>query len=102
MQQNIEDLIIENNEVKGCITKLGLKIYSQVLILSTGTFLGGSIHIGNNVQKGGRMGDKSISLLSEKLRCFPFRINRLKTGTPPRIDIKSINYNSLIKQPSDK
>ena len=102
LQQNINDLIIEKCEVKGCITNLGVRIYSKTLILSTGTFLGGSIHIGNKTQLGGRIGDKPSNILSERLRSLPLRINRLKTGTPPRIDINSINYKKLEKQPSDK
>ena len=101
LQQNVIDIIIENETIKGCITSLGIKIYCEALILATGTFLGGSIHIGNKTQFGGRIGDKPSNALSKKLKEMPLKISRLKTGTPPRIDINSIDYTLLEKQPSD-
>merc|ERR1712072_61943 len=102
LQQSVKDLIIKNHTILGCITELDIKIYSKTLILCTGTFLGGIMHIGNKNKQGGRAGDKSTNILSQRLRSLPFRIGRLKTGTPPRIDSKSINYNLLMEQYSDQ
>ncbi|MFI4847401.1 MAG: tRNA uridine-5-carboxymethylaminomethyl(34) synthesis enzyme MnmG [Candidatus Makana argininalis] len=94
-QQTVKKLIIENNNIIGIITKIGYKFYSNSIVLTLGTFLDGKIHIGMSKLQGGRMGHQpSISLLKD-LSNLSFKINRLKTGTPPRIDARSINFNNL-------
>ncbi len=99
-QQSVDDLIIEHDIIKGVITQIGLKFFADKVILTTGTFLGGVIHIGKNNYSGGRAGD-SASNLSKKLANYNFNIARLKTGTPPRLDGRTINYDNLVKQHSD-
>ena len=100
-QQAVDDLIIENNRVQGVITQMGLVFRARSVVLTTGTFLGGKIHIGLSNYAGGRAGDPPSSRLSEKLRELPFTVDRLKTGTPPRIDGRSINYSELEVQHGD-
>ncbi|MFV1993333.1 MAG: tRNA uridine-5-carboxymethylaminomethyl(34) synthesis enzyme MnmG, partial [Acidiferrobacterales bacterium] len=101
-QQSVEDLIVENNRVAGVITQMGLKFRAKTVILTTGTFLGGIIHIGLENFQGGRAGDEPSNALAKRLRALPFRVDRLKTGTPPRIDGRTINYEALEKQPGDE
>ncbi len=100
-QDEVISLIIKNNSIKGVIT-LKRKIYSNIVIISTGTFLNSKIFIGNIIKKGGRINDHSSLKLAKFLSKYSFRINYLKTGTPPRILEKSINYKYLEKQKSDK
>jgi len=100
-QQAVEDLIIENDQVVGVITQMGLKFKCKTAILTVGTFLGGLIHIGESNHSGGRAGDPPSIALSKRLRDLPFRVDRLKTGTPPRIDTRSIDYTELQEQPGD-
>ena len=100
-QQAVEDLIIENDQVVGVITQMGLKFKCKTAILTVGTFLGGLIHIGESNHSGGRAGDPPSIALSRRLRDLPFRVDRLKTGTPPRIDTRSIDYSELKEQPGD-
>jgi len=100
-QQSVEDLIIENDQVVGVITQMGLKFKCKTAILTVGTFLGGLIHIGESNHSGGRAGDPPSIALSKRLRELPFRVDRLKTGTPPRIDTRSIDYSELQEQPGD-
>ncbi len=100
-QQAVDDLIIENDQVVGAITKMGLNFRAKSVILTTGTFLGGRIHIGLSNYEGGRAGDPPANALSKRLRELPFNVERLKTGTPPRIDGRSIDYSVLQEQPSD-
>ncbi len=100
-QQAVDDLIVENDKVTGVITQMGLQFFAKVVVLTVGTFLGGRIHIGRSNYQGGRAGDPPANALSERLRQLPFRVGRLKTGTPPRIDAKSINYTNLAAQPGD-
>lgn len=100
-QQAVDDLIIENHHIVGVITQMGLHFYAHTVILTTGTFLAGKIHIGLNNYQGGRAGDPAAVNLANKLREMPFRISRLKTGTPPRIDGRTIDYTKLEKQPGD-
>ena len=102
LQQEVKDFIMENNSIKGCITDMEQAIYAKTVILSTGTFLGGVMHVGRKSKKGGRAGDNSINILSRKIRSLPFRVKRLKTGTPPRIEKNSINFYDLEKQPADE
>jgi len=100
-QQEISGLIVDNNHVKGVQTRLGPRFMAQAVVITAGTFLGGLIHIGLNNYRGGRAGDAPSDLLSAGLRDLPFRVDRLKTGTPPRIDGKSIDFRQLEPQPGD-
>jgi tRNA uridine 5-carboxymethylaminomethyl modification enzyme len=101
LQQEVCDLIVQNNTVLGVETHLGLKIYSKSVILTTGTFLGGKLFIGNKVLDGGRIAEKPSHLLAQRLRALPLQIGRLKTGTPARIDRRSLDFSLFEKQPSD-
>lgn len=100
-QQAVDDLIIAGDRVGGVVTKMGLKFRAQAVVLTAGTFLAGRIHIGLSNYEGGRAGDPPANALARRLRELPFRIARLKTGTPPRIDGRSIDYSQLQEQPSD-
>jgi tRNA uridine 5-carboxymethylaminomethyl modification enzyme len=100
-QQPVDDLIIENNRVKGVITQMGLEFFADKVILTSGTFLGGIIHIGKQNYQGGRAGDAPANVLSERLRSYDLGVGRLKTGTPPRLDGRTINFNVLQKQEGD-
>ena len=100
-QQAVDDLIIENDTVKGVITQMGLKFHAQSVVLTVGTFLGGRIHIGLENYEGGRAGDPPANALSRTLRALPFNVERLKTGTPPRIDMRTIDFSDLQAQPGD-
>jgi len=101
-QQAVEDLIIEQDKVTGVVTQMGLKFSARTVVLTVGTFLGGKIHIGESHYAGGRAGDPPSIALAKRLRDLPFRVGRLKTGTPPRIDGRSIDYSSLQEQPGDE
>ena len=100
-QQAVDDLIVENDRVTGVVTQMGLKFRSRTVVLTVGTFLGGLIHIGESHHSGGRAGDPPSIALANRLRELPFRVDRLKTGTPPRIDSRSIDYSELQEQPGD-
>jgi len=100
-QQTVDDLVVENDRVVGVVTQVGLRFSAQVVILTVGTFLGGLIHIGMKNHRGGRAGDPASIGLAERLRALPFRVDRLKTGTPPRIASSSIDYSLLVEQPGD-
>ncbi|MCW8903470.1 tRNA uridine-5-carboxymethylaminomethyl(34) synthesis enzyme MnmG [Sedimenticola sp.] len=100
-QQAVDDLIVEGERVTGVVTQMGLKFQARAVVLTTGTFLGGRIHIGLNNYEGGRAGDPPANALSRRLRELPFNVSRLKTGTPPRIDSRTIDYSRLAKQPGD-
>ena len=101
-QQAVDDLLIENNRVCGVITQMGLVFRSSTVVLTTGTFLGGKIHIGMENHAGGRAGDPPSISLANKLRQLPFRVDRLKTGTPPRIDARTVDFTRLEQQWGDK
>lgn len=101
-QQTVADLIIENGVVAGVLTQIGLRFYCRNVVLSTGTFLGGRIHIGLENYTGGRAGDAASIALADRLREMPFQVGRLKTGTPPRIDGRSIDFSKLAVQEGDK
>ena len=101
-QQSVDDLIIENQEVRGVVTQIGLKFFAYIVVLTSGTFLGGTIHIGNFNYAGGRLGDAPANALAKKLKSYNLVTGRLKTGTPPRLDGRSINYDGLQKQVSDE
>lgn len=100
-QQAVEDLLIVEGRVCGVVTQMGLRIPAKTVILTTGTFLGGHIHIGASQYAGGRAGDPPANALAARLRDLPFRVDRLKTGTPPRIDGRTIDYTTLFEQPGD-
>lgn len=101
-QQAVDDLIIENNQVIGVVTQMGLKYFAPTVVLCTGTFLGGKIHIGMENHSGGRAGDPPSIALADRLREMPFNVDRLKTGTPPRIDARSVDFSTLEEQWGDK
>lgn len=101
-QQAVDDILIEQDHVTGVVTQMGLKIEARSVILTAGTFLAGKIHIGLNHYEGGRAGDPPAKTLAHHLRERPFRINRLKTGTPPRIDGRTVDFSVLEKQEGDK
>ncbi|WMY97461.1 MAG: tRNA uridine-5-carboxymethylaminomethyl(34) synthesis enzyme MnmG [Arsenophonus sp.] len=101
-QEEVEDLIIKNNQIFGVKTKLGFNFFSKSVILTVGTFLDGKIHIGLKQFKGGRASDFSASTLSLKLKELSFKTGRLKTGTPPRLDSKTIDFSKLETQFGDK
>ena len=100
-QQAVTDLIVENEQVVGVETEMGLKFKAKTVVLSTGTFLGGLIHIGLENYQGGRAGDPPANKLSQRLRELPFNVDRLKTGTPPRLDGRTIDFSVLQEQPGD-
>ncbi|KFK92095.1 MULTISPECIES: tRNA uridine-5-carboxymethylaminomethyl(34) synthesis enzyme MnmG [unclassified Serratia (in: enterobacteria)] len=100
-QQAVEDLIVENDRVVGAVTQMGLKFRAKAVVLTVGTFLDGKIHIGLENYSGGRAGDPPSISLSQRLRELPLRVNRLKTGTPPRIDARTIDFSVLAEQHGD-
>ncbi|WP_049723037.1 tRNA uridine-5-carboxymethylaminomethyl(34) synthesis enzyme MnmG [Gilvimarinus polysaccharolyticus] len=101
-QQAVDDLIVEQDQVRGAITQMGLKFYANQVVLTAGTFLGGLIHIGMQNHSGGRAGDPPAQALSQRLREYPLRVDRLKTGTPPRIDAKTVDFSELQEQWGDE
>ena len=101
-QQSVDDLILEGDQVKGVITQMGLKFTAKSVVLTVGTFLAGQIHIGLQNYTGGRAGDPASIGLAERLRNMNLRVERLKTGTPPRIDARSVNFEGLQEQWGDK
>jgi len=101
-QQSVDDLILEGDRVVGVRTSMGLNFKAHSVVLTAGTFLAGKIHIGMSNYAGGRAGDPPADSLAQRLRALPFRVDRLKTGTPPRIDGRTINYEVLGEQPGDQ
>lgn len=100
-QQPVDDLVVENDRVVGVVTQAGLRFSAKAIVLTVGTFLGGLIHIGLQNHQGGRAGDPASIALAQRLRALPFRVDRLKTGTPPRIATNSIDFSVLTEQPGD-
>lgn len=100
-QQSVDDLVIQDDSVTGVVTNMGLTFNAPTVVLTVGTFLGGIIHVGMDKQSGGRAGDAPSNALATRLRELPFTVDRLKTGTPPRIDGLSVNYEGLEEQPGD-
>ncbi|MHA3886218.1 tRNA uridine-5-carboxymethylaminomethyl(34) synthesis enzyme MnmG [Stutzerimonas degradans] len=100
-QQAADDLIVEQDVVKGVVTQMGLRFFATSVVLTTGTFLGGLIHIGLQNYSGGRAGDPPSIALAQRLRELPLRVGRLKTGTPPRIDGRSVDFSQMTEQPGD-
>ncbi len=101
-QQAVDDLIVEGERVVGVVTQMGLHFHAPAVVLTVGTFLGGRIHIGLTNCEGGRAGDPPANTLAQRLRELPFQVERLKTGTPPRIDARSIDFSKLEAQPGDR
>ncbi|OZG73231.1 tRNA uridine-5-carboxymethylaminomethyl(34) synthesis enzyme MnmG [Hahella sp. CCB-MM4] len=100
-QQAADDLIMDGDTVTGVVTQMGLRFFATSVVLTTGTFLGGIIHIGLQNHSGGRAGDPPSIALANRLREMPFRVGRLKTGTPPRIDAKTVDFSVMQAQPGD-
>jgi len=100
-QQAADDLVVEQDQVKGVVTQMGLRFLADNVVLTTGTFLGGLIHIGLQNYSGGRAGDPPSLALARRLRELPLRVGRLKTGTPPRIDGRSVDFSQMTEQPGD-
>lgn len=100
-QQACDDLIVEQDQVVGVVTQMGLKFRAKTVVLTVGTFLGGQIHIGLQSNSGGRAGDPPSIALAKRLRELPFRVDRLKTGTPPRIDARTVDFSVMQAQPGD-
>ncbi|MCW8888490.1 MAG: tRNA uridine-5-carboxymethylaminomethyl(34) synthesis enzyme MnmG, partial [Gammaproteobacteria bacterium] len=100
-QQAAEDLVVDGDRVVGVTTQMGLSFSAPTVVLTTGTFLGGVIHIGQVNYQGGRAGDPPANALAHRLRELPFRVERLKTGTPPRIDGRSVDFSVMEEQPGD-
>jgi len=100
-QQAVDDLIVTGEQVTGVITQMGLHFYAPHVVLTTGTFLGGKIHIGLENSSGGRAGDPPSIALAQRLRELPFHVGRLKTGTPPRIDARSVDFSVMQAQEGD-
>ncbi|WP_293387389.1 tRNA uridine-5-carboxymethylaminomethyl(34) synthesis enzyme MnmG [Nevskia sp.] len=100
-QQEVDDLIVEGEAVRGVVTRAGLRFTARAVVLTVGTFLAGKIHVGMVNHQGGRAGDAPSNALAARLRELPLRVGRLKTGTPPRIDGRTINYDGLSEQPGD-
>ena len=101
-QETVDDLIVVQGRVAGIVTSGGLQFRSRTEVLSVGTFLGGIIHVGLKKQAGGRAGDGPSNRLADRLRELPFKVGRLKTGTPPRIDGKTVDFEELEVQPGDE
>lgn len=100
-QQEVVDILVENNRAVGAVTKMGLTFKAKAVILTAGTFLAGKIHIGLDNYAGGRAGDPAATMLADRLRDLNLRVDRLKTGTPPRLDARTINFDVLAKQHGD-
>lgn len=100
-QDMVVNLLVENNQVKGIQTTLGFPIKARSVILTAGTFLNGKIHIGNKSFKGGRSGERASAGITEELVALGFETDRMKTGTPPRVDARSLDFSKMIEQPGD-
>ncbi|MDP2139665.1 MAG: tRNA uridine-5-carboxymethylaminomethyl(34) synthesis enzyme MnmG [Gammaproteobacteria bacterium] len=100
-QQPVDDLIVNGETVAGVVTQMGLRFFAPTVVLTTGTFLGGKIHIGLENSSGGRAGDPPSIALAQRLRELPFNVGRLKTGTPPRIDARSVDFSVMEAQAGD-
>jgi len=101
-QQEADDLIIEADRVSGVVTQMGVRFHARTVVLTVGTFLGGRIHIGLSNHQGGRAGSPPSNALAQRLRALPLRVNRLKTGTPPRIDGGTVDFSQLLIQRGDE
>ncbi|MBK8752517.1 MAG: tRNA uridine-5-carboxymethylaminomethyl(34) synthesis enzyme MnmG [Candidatus Competibacteraceae bacterium] len=100
-QQSVTDLIVEGERVTGAVTQTGIRFSAGAVVLTAGTFLAGLMHVGMSNYEGGRAGDPPANALAARLRELPLQVGRLKTGTPPRLDGRSIDYSQLTEQPGD-
>lgn len=100
-QQACDDLIVVNGEVQGVVTQMGVRFLSDTVVLTTGTFLNGLVHIGLEHHSAGRAGDPPSIALAQRLRELPLRVGRLKTGTPPRLDARTVDFSVMKEQPGD-
>lgn len=101
-QDTVTDLIVKNNKIEGVITGLGISIYSHSVVVTAGTFLNGKIHLGEKQFGGGRAGEKASTGITERLVSLGFESGRMKTGTPPRVDGRSLDFSKMEEQPGDK
>ncbi|RLA40244.1 MAG: tRNA uridine-5-carboxymethylaminomethyl(34) synthesis enzyme MnmG [Gammaproteobacteria bacterium] len=101
-QQAVDDLITEGDKVTGVVTESGLQFFAPSIVLTTGTFLAGKIHVGMQNHAGGRAGEPPAATLAQRLREMPFRVDRLKTGTPPRVDARTVDFSDLPEQWGDE
>jgi tRNA uridine 5-carboxymethylaminomethyl modification enzyme len=101
-QQAVDDILVENDQVTGVRTQMGLVLKARAIVLTVGTFLGGKIHVGMSQYPGGRAGDPPAQALAARLRELNLPVGRLKTGTPPRIDGRSLDYSKMLVQPGDQ
>ena len=102
VEQSVDDLIVDGQRVTGVVTAEGRRLHATTVVLTVGTFLGGRILIGDTEKSGGRVGDPASNLLADRLRELPFRVGRLKTGTPPRLDGRTLDYSVMTVQPGDE
>ena len=100
-QQSCDDFIVEQDRIVGVVTQMGVKFKAKTVVLTAGTFLGGVIHVGLEQQQGGRAGDAPSNALAKRLRGLPFRVDRLKTGTPARLDARTLDFSVMQAQPGD-
>ena len=101
-QAAVDDLLLNGDRIKGCRSAGGVEFHAPAVVLTAGTFLAGKIHVGETAFEGGRAGDPPANTLAARLREMPFKAGRLKTGTPPRIDGKSVDFSGLQQQPGDE
>ncbi|MEN8957409.1 MAG: tRNA uridine-5-carboxymethylaminomethyl(34) synthesis enzyme MnmG [Flavobacteriales bacterium] len=101
-QDTVTDLIVKNNQIEGVVTGLGIEIYAHSVIVTAGTFLNGKIHLGEKQFGGGRAGEKASTGITERLVSLGFEAGRMKTGTPPRVDGRSLDFTKMEEQPGDK
>jgi tRNA uridine 5-carboxymethylaminomethyl modification enzyme len=101
-QQAVDDLLLQDNRVMGVITQAAIRFYAPSVILTTGTFLAGLIHVGLTNYQGGRMGEPAANTLAQRLRDLSLRVGRLKTGTPPRLDSRSLDFSMMNRQAGDE
>ena len=101
-QNSVEDLMLAGDRIAGIVTQIGLRFEAPCVVLTVGTFLGGKIHVGDQNHQGGRAGDAPSNVLAQRLREMPFRVGRLKTGTPPRLDGRTLDFSKMEPQPGDE
>ena len=101
-QDVVDEIVVEKNKVVGVKTSMGISIKTKAVVLNSGTFLNGTIHLGDKTFGGGRMGDKAVKGITAQLEGLGFESGRMKTGTPPRVDGRSINFNTMEEQPGDE
>ncbi|MGB1190278.1 MAG: FAD-dependent oxidoreductase, partial [Pseudomonadales bacterium] len=100
-QQSVDDLLVSGDQITGVVTQMQQQFFAPAVVLTVGTFLGGVIHVGLDRQSGGRAGDAASNRLADRLREMPFSVGRLKTGTPPRVDARSVDFSLMAEQPGD-